>query len=85
MSTVKVILAGVSDYAAIGAANLPFCKNDVLLMRKTLINGLDIDLADIITLGLNDTLHCSDFLKSFTLLQPEIQEDDTLIVYFLFL
>lgn len=82
MSTVKVILAGVSDYAAIGAANLPFCKNDVLLMRKTLVNGLDIDPADIITLGLNDTLHYSDFLKSFTLLQPEIHEDDTLIVYF---
>ena len=52
MSTVKVILAGVSDYKAVGAVPLPFCKNDVLLMRKTLINGLDIDPADIITLGL---------------------------------
>ena len=82
MGTVKVILAGVSDYKAVGAANLPFCKNDVLLIRKTLINGLDIDPADIITLGLNDTVHYSDFLKSFTLLQPEIQEGDTLIVYF---
>ena len=64
MGKVKVILAGVSDYNAVGEASLPFCKNDVLLMWKTLINGMDISPEDIIILGLNDTVNYKDFLTS---------------------
>ena len=78
MGTVKAILVGVSDYSAINLKNLPFCKNDIAIVRQTLINYLDMEPVDVISLGWNGTVTCAEFLNSFLLLQPCIQEADSL-------
>lgn len=82
MGTVKAILVGVSDYSAINLENLSFCKNDIAIVRQTLINYLDMEPVDVISLGWNGTVTCAEFLNSFLLLQPCITEADTLLFYF---
>lgn len=82
MGTVKAFLIGVSDYTAARQNNLPFCKNDIALVRRTLLEGLDIDPSDIIVLGWNDTVSYKDLRRRFTFLQAWIREEDTFIFYF---
>ena len=48
--SVKALVIGVSNYFMDGAPNLPFCKNDVEAMAKSLENGLGLKKEDIITL-----------------------------------
>ena len=82
MGTVKAILVGVSDYSAISQPNLPFCKNDIAIMRQTLISNLDMEPADIISLGWNGKVTRAEFLNRLLLLQSCIQKTDTLLFYF---
>ena len=82
MGNIKVLLTAVSDYTAIKQQDLPFCKNDLALMQRTISNNVEIDSDDIISLGWTGTVNCNEFLNSLLLLQSRVQSDDSLIIYF---
>ena len=82
MSNIKVLLAAVSNYTAINQQDLPFCKNDLALMRRTISNVFEIDSDEIISLGWAGTVNRNDFLNSLLLLKSHAQPEDSLIIYF---
>ena len=61
MGNIKILLIGVSDYTTIDQQDLPFCKNDLALMQRTISNVFEIDPEDIISLGWAGTVNCNDF------------------------
>ncbi len=65
MSNIKVLLTAVCDYTAINQPNLPFCKNDLVLIQRTINNDFEIDSDDIISLGWTETTYRVPFRKYF--------------------
>lgn len=63
------------------ANDLPFCKNDVDLMERSLQNGLNIENHDITTCG-NGTVTKHDFVESLSRNATITNPEDTLIFYF---
>ena len=82
MSTIKAFLVGVSNYTVPGLLDLPFCRDDIALVRRTLLDGADIDPSDITVLGWSGIVDSNAFLSRFASFQPCIEEDDTFIFYF---
>ena len=82
MSTIKAFLVGVSNYTVPGLHDLPFCRDDIALVRRTLLDGADIDPSDITVLGWSGIVDSNAFLSRFASFQPFIKEDDTFIFYF---
>lgn len=79
---IKAVLIGVSNYYIEGANNLPFCKNDVLEMEGSLINGLKVDESNILKIGLTGDVYISDFIKSLKSFSATLNDSDTVIFYF---
>ncbi len=79
---IKVVLIGVSNYYIEGANDLPFCKNDVLEMESSLINGLKVDKSNILKIGLTGDVYISDFIKSLKSFAETLNDSDTVIFYF---
>lgn len=78
----KVFLVGVSDYSDIGVDNL-YGKNDVLLMKKAMNEGLHIPMINIAVLGLaSEKVKRQDFIDSLFIELSKIRDDDTFIMYF---
>ena len=82
MGNIKILLIGVSDYTTIDQQDLPFCKNDLALMQRTISNVFEIDPEDIISLGWAGTVNCNDFLNSLLLMKSRAQQEDSMIIYF---
>ncbi len=82
MAKTRVLVIGVSTYFLAGATNLPFCKNDILLMKDAFIQGLRIAPEDIIVCGLTDTVEITEFRGVLQYFASIAQEDDTLLFYF---
>ena len=82
MSTIKAFLVGVSNYTVPGLLDLPFCRDDIALVRRTLLDGADIAPSDITVLGWSGIVDSNAFLSRFASFQPCIEEDDTFIFYF---
>ena len=82
MGEIKAFLVGVSNYSALKQSDLPFCRNDIELMRTTLINDLSVKSSDIIMLGENLVVEHSDVENKFEYYKSTIRNDDTFIFYF---
>ena len=82
MSTIKAFLVGVSNYTVPGLHDLPFCRDDIALVRRALLDGADIDPSDITVLGWSGIVDSNAFLTRFASFQLCIKEDDTFIFYF---
>lgn len=80
--SVKALVIGVSNYFMDGAPNLPFCKNDVAAMAKSLENGLGLKNENIITCGNLGDVKKSDFDNALSRMTSITNEEDTLIFYF---
>lgn len=83
MSKVKALLVGVSEYRSrLNLNNLPFCKNDVIAMKKALMTGLAVNEKDIIVCGETGTVNLTDFLTTCANFFLNAEEDDILIFYY---
>lgn len=82
MGEIKAFLVGVSNYSALKQPDLPFCRNDIELMRTTLINDLSVKSSDIIMLGENLVVEHSDVENKFEHYKSTIRNDDTFIFFF---
>ena len=82
MGNIKVIIVGVSDYSASGRENLPFCKNDIFAVNRSLIKGLNVDQTDIILCGETGHVAFADFISALNQLIHSINENDTVIIYY---
>ncbi|EGQ26215.1 hypothetical protein HMPREF9372_1784 [Sporosarcina newyorkensis 2681] len=80
--SVKALVIGVSNYFMDGAPNLPFCKNDVEAMAKSLENGLGLKKEDIITLGGLGDVTKVDFDNALSMMSSITNENDILLFYF---
>lgn len=81
MST-RALIIGVSNYLMDGVPNLPFCKNDVIAMSRSLEIGLQLKKEDIITIGESGYVSESDFSDALEKMTSYTDEDDILLFYF---
>ncbi len=82
MSTIKGLIVGVSDYSYIKHSNLPFCRNDIALMKKALTSGLRAVDKELITCGENAVVNYNEFITALKKIVQISTLDDTLILYF---
>lgn len=82
MSNVKALVVGVSNYYISGAGNLPFCMNDVVIMEKSLCDGLKLRKSDIISCGSSGDVKKDDFINALLQMTTLTDENDILIFYF---
>ncbi|MCR5636996.1 MAG: caspase family protein [Clostridiales bacterium] len=79
---VKALLVGVSEYNINGYTNLPYCKNDILELRKSLISGLKISPDNITLLGCDKTVYEEVFELLLDDFLASSKKDDIIIIYF---
>ena len=82
MENIRALVVGVSNYNIDGAGNLPFCKNDIIVMGNALHNGLKISRNNIVTCGSFGVVNKGDFVNKLTNLSESTNEDDAVIFYF---
>nr|WP_275298481.1 caspase family protein [Clostridium sp. YIM B02555] len=82
MSNVKALVVGVSNYYIPGAGNLPFCMNDVIVMEKSLHNGLKLRKSDIVSCGSSGDVKKDEFINALLQMTTLTNENDILIFYF---
>ncbi|MGG4392113.1 caspase family protein [Priestia megaterium] len=82
MSNLKALIVGVSNYYLKGAADLPFCKNDLNIMEESLHLGLNLKKEDIISCGKSGEVKKEDFINALSKMSSLANENDTLIFYF---
>lgn len=82
MNNVKVISIGVSNYLLKGASDLPFCKNDLSYMNSTLMNQLNLNTNDFITLGKTENVYKHELIDNLLRMKEIVDTNDTLIFYF---
>lgn len=79
---VKAFIVGVSEYYLKGAANLPFCKNDIDEIEKALNLGMNIESKDINTIGKSGVVTITEFIDDLLKVSQDIFEEDTFLFYF---
>ncbi len=62
MSKIKALIVGVSDYSIIKANNLPFCSNDIRLMKDAFVYGLNVNKEDVVVCGENKVVTSLEFI-----------------------
>ena len=77
---IKAYLVAVSDYSRIGAPDLP-CKNDLYLMKQSLIVGLNVLPSNIELYGESGVVECNDFQKMLCNIK-NCKKEDIIIFYF---
>ncbi len=83
MSKVKALLMGVSEYRSHPNLNdLPFCKNDVIAMKRALMTGLAVNEKDIVVCGETGTVNRTDFLTACEKFFLNAKAEDILIFYY---
>jgi len=78
----KALVIGVSDYTSIKQQKLPFCKNDIHVVRDALESGLKIDRSNVDTCGETGIVTGTEFLCALNNLIFSTETDDTVIFYF---
>lgn len=80
---VKALLIAVSDYSKTNSlCDLPFCQNDLTVMKSALEFGIDVKANHIDSLGKNGTVTKSDFLDTLEYKSYDLTDEDTFIFYF---
>ncbi|MGO4498608.1 caspase domain-containing protein [Paenibacillus sp. 2RAB27] len=82
MSKTLALVVGVSNYYDSQTPNLPFCMNDVVEVRESLVNGLNIANEDIISLGESADVTTMDFIEALKKMSNLTSKEDNLIFYF---
>lgn len=82
MSTLRALIVGVSNYDKMNEPNLPFCVNDIAVMRDALVCGLNFNKLNIITCGENGIVNSVDFFKALEQMALIADIEDTLVFYF---
>lgn len=82
MSIVKALIVGISKYEGNTFSNLPYCKNDIYLMKNALTDGLNIEEENITLCGELDIVMLDDFRKILTSTFDSLDVEDTFILYF---
>ena len=82
MSKLHALIVGVSNYSAMAQLDLPFCKNDILLVIDALVNGLNADAANILICGKDGTVTKKELLIALSRLVAVSKPDDTIFFYF---
>ncbi len=82
MSNKFAIISGVSTYISKSSNDLPFCRNDVLAMKDSLINGLKFPPENIQVLGREDIVYADDYVKSLQEISSKIEANDLFVLYF---
>lgn len=82
MSDKYAIISGVSTYISESTNNLPFCRNDVLAIENSLVNGLKFPPENIQVLGRGDIVYANDYAKSLQEISSKIKANDLLVLYF---
>lgn len=78
----RVLLVGVTDYSPIGAVDLEG-KNDVLIMRKAMNEGLKIPLTNISVLGVSSGIVTKqDFIDTLSMEISKTNKEETFVLYF---
>ena len=76
--SIKALLIGVSQYEEY--QELPFCKNDLVIMKKSLEEGLNVLSSNITSIGLNNTIYLKDFQLILKETLYNLNEEDILIL-----
>lgn len=79
---IKAFLVGISEYFIENTENLPYCKNDIFQLRKSLIKGLKANEKNITLIGCDNTVIFAYFDYMFDSFLSSLTEDDTMIFYF---
>ena len=79
---IKAFLVGISEYCIENTENLPYCKNDIFKLRKSLIKGLKANEENITLIGCDNTVIFAYFDYMFDCFLSSLTEDDTMIFYF---
>ena len=82
MSEKYAIISGISTYISDKTKNLPFCRNDILAMEKSLINGLKFSPENIQVLGRKNIVYANDYVKSLQEISRKVEPNDSLVLYF---
>lgn len=84
MSNLRAFVVGVSDYTALGANNLTFCKSDMLNFSKAIKVGLQVEERNIVRLGLSDkgVVTTNEFWTRLENFIASLDDYDTAIFYF---
>lgn len=82
MGKIKALLIGVSEYSIFGYKDLPLCKNDLYEVKKSLIQGLNIDSNNILLCGESGKVSKKELSNSIYHILSDTTADDTFIFYF---
>ena len=80
--TTRALVFGVSDYSQIQASNLPFCINDIKVVKKAFVNGLNINPLNIEVYGKKGTVLSGEFISALDKLSKISNNNDTILFYF---
>lgn len=79
---IKAFLVGINEYCIENTENLPYCKNDIFQLRKSLLKGLKANEENITLIGCDNTVIFAYFDYMFDCFLSSLTEDDTMIFYF---
>jgi hypothetical protein len=83
MTKLHALIVGVSNYSTIGNLDdLPFCKNDILLMRDALVNGLNVEMANILSCGEDGIVTKQELQIALQRLVDVSSHEDIIFFYF---
>ncbi|MBC6361613.1 caspase family protein [Lactobacillus apis] len=80
--SIKALVVGVSEYHYNNNSNLPFCKNDIKAISKSLMKGLNVKKENIFILGSDGIVTRSSFVSKLFKMINCVKANDTFILYF---
>ncbi len=82
MDNIKVLIVGVSSYDLEGADDLPFCINDINLIKDSLIRGIEVEENNVLCCGLSGRVLKDEIVKGLQAIKSVCNNEDTIILYF---
>ena len=82
MGTTRALVVGVSTTTLEDFDDLPFCKNDILAISKSLISGIGVLPQNVFVLGKTGLVDTQMFIKTTLDIASVAEDDDVFILYF---
>lgn len=82
MGNISAILVGVSNYPTLKCPSLPWCKNDLYVLKNALIKGLNATPDNILLCGESGLVTIAELVQSIASMMKKITSEDILIFYF---